>query len=215
MADQLLRITAWLAILVAGVVIVGSLLNHFALDDAVPDLDAGQEDSFNNWVSVVATFSAGLAAALHALFFSERQRWFAALAAIFAFLSLDDLTKLHERLGANIGIDHIETVIFAPVFGAAFLIAWALAREVPARVGRFLRGGLILLVAAVVVDLGASYTADLQEEGTDWPQATRIAVEEGFEVAGWIVVSAALITLLCVTLTDTGRSSRRDVHTRR
>lgn len=224
-ADRLFGATVGLAIVAAGVVTLGGIVNHLAFDDRILDLDPGLEISLNNWITVVASFSAALAAALHAFIVPARRHWFVVLTAIFALLSLDDLAQIHERVAENLDgrlgplpdivADHAETVIFAPVFAAAFLIGWALAREISARAGRFLRLGLMLLLASVVIDLGSTITTELEDEGTAWPQATRIAVEEGLEVSGWIFVSATLTILVCLALFDAGRSSRLDRAARR
>ena len=198
----------WLAIAAGVVVTVGGIGNHFALDDAIPDLDAGDEGSLNNWLSVVLSFTAGLAAVLHSVILPPHRLPFALAGAIFVFLSLDDLLTLHERVATNVDIEHIETVIFAPVYGLGLIFAWGLARDVPARCGRMLRAGLVLLVAAIVVDFGASFTADLRDEGTEWPHFTRIAIEEGFEVSGWTLVSTALVVVLCLALLPSGSATR-------
>ncbi len=207
-----------MAIVAACGVTIGGVINALALDDAIPDLDAGIEGSVNNWLTVVGSAIAAFAAAGHAYVVPARRRWFIALAAIFAFLSLDDLTQIHERTASNLQgrldflpgaiADHIEIVIFAPIFALALVLAWAVAREVPARPGRLLQAGLILLVAAVVVDLGATATEELKQDGTEWPHETRIAFEEGLEVSGWIIVSGALTSLAFVALLEARPSAR-------
>ena len=208
---RLLHAAVWLAVGAATVVTLGDIVNHFVLDEAIPDLNAGDEGSLNNWLSVVLSFAAGLAAALHALILPRNRLFFAVVGAIFVFLSLDDLLTLHERVATNIAIEHIETAIFAPVYAAGLILAWLLSQDISAQSGRMLRAGLVLLVAAVVVDFGASFTADLRDEGTEWPHFTRIAVEEGLEVAGWTFVSAALVVTLCLALLASERPARPTV----
>jgi hypothetical protein len=202
-AHQLLQITAALAVAGASFILIGGLVDYFLFDERVEDLNPKLEGNLLTWLSVVAVFCGALAAALHALILPRRRRQFAALAAILAFLSLDDMVQLHERVADKLEplfFEHIESLVFLPVFAAVFLIVWALAREVPARVGQFLRLAMMLLVAAVVVDLGSSLTTNLEEEGTAWPHAVRIAIEEALELSGWILVSATLITLVCLEL---------------
>lgn len=200
-AERLLRVAAGLAIVAATGVTFGSIANHFLLDDAISDLNPELEGNLLTWVAVVASFAGALAAALHALILPVRRRWFFVLAATLGFFSLDDGIRLHERVGDNIGLfDNVETLIFAPLYAVAFLIIWAYAREVFTRAGILLRLGLMLLLAAVVVDLGSALTSNLEEQGTAWPRAIQLAVEEGLEVSGWILVSATLTTLLCVAL---------------
>jgi hypothetical protein len=206
-ADQLLRISGALAIAGAGFLLVGGLVDYFLFDERIEDLNPKLEGNLLTWLSVVAVFGGAFAAALHALILPGRRGQFAALAAIFAFLSLDDMVQIHERVASKLEplfFEHIESVIFLPLFVAAFLIVWRLAREVPARAGQFLRVAMLLLVAAVVVDLFATVTMNLEEEGTPWPHAVRIAIEEALELSGWILVSGTLTTVLCVGLLEYG-----------
>lgn len=212
-AQRLLRLAAGLAIVAATVATFGSIANHYLLADAISDLNPELEGNLLTWVTVVATFTGALAAAVHAITFSARRRRFFALAATLGFLSLDDGIRLHERVGDAIGLfENVETVIFTPLYAVAFLIIWAYAREVFTRAGILLRLGLMLLLAAVVVDLGSAVTSALEEHGTAWPHAIQLAVEEGLEVSGWILVSATLMTLLCVALVSPAGApaSRRD-----
>ncbi len=190
---QVLRMVAVLAFSAGALITVASLLNHFAFDDSVRDFDAGQETSFNNWLTVVASFAAGLGALLLALVTPDRRRMLITVAVIFAVISLDDMITLHERVGDNIGIQHIETAIFAPLYAFALFLTWRLADYFEPRIGRLLRTALILLAAAIVIDLGSTVTTDLAKEGTGWPQPTRIAFEEGFEVAGWVLLGGVLL----------------------
>lgn len=198
------------ALVLAAIVTLGSLFNYFALDEATKDLDAGSEASFNNWITVAAAFAAAVASGLHAIAFKRRRGAFVALTAMLAFLSLDDSLLLHERLGGKIGVDHIETVIFAPLYFAVLLIVLGLARETFPRAAKHLRLGVSLLVAAVVIDLGSSITQNLQEDGTVWPQVTRIAIEEGFEVAGWVALSTSLLIMVSVALIEAGAGAAPD-----
>jgi hypothetical protein len=53
----------------------------------------------------------------------------------------DNLERRLDALPSLIS-DHIEILLFAPLFGLGLLFGWALAREVPAWVGLFMRVGL-------------------------------------------------------------------------
>lgn len=65
--DQLLRLTAALAVAGATFVMVGGLINYFLLDEAIEDLNPKLEENLLTWFSTVAVFSGALAATLHAL----------------------------------------------------------------------------------------------------------------------------------------------------
>jgi hypothetical protein len=196
-----------LAIAGAGFALVGGLVDYFLFDERIEDLNPKLEDNLLTWLSVVTVFAGALAAALHALILPRRRGSFAALAAIFAFLSLDDMVQIHERVGDRLeprSFENNESVLYLPVFAAAILIVLALARDAPARAGQFLRLAMMLLVAAVMVDFGTTVTRNLEEEGTPWPHAVRIAIEEALELSGWVLVSGTLTTLLCVELLEYG-----------
>lgn len=203
--DRLLPILPLLAVALAGAVMLGTMFNYLVLDGALDDLNAGLERSLNNWITVVATFSGALAAFVLACVASAQRRlMLGLLTGMLAFLSLDDLLGIHERVGGRIGIDHVETLIFAPVYALALTIMVLLAAEGPARVARYLRAGAGLLVAAVVIDLFSSVTRDLQ---ASWPQQLRIAAEEACEVAGWVLVAGSLLVLSWLALLKIGRTS--------
>ena len=149
---------------------------------------------------------------MHALILPGHKARYAVFAAILAFLSLDDMILIHERVASELKrplFEHVEIVIFLPVFAVAFLIVWAVAREVSARAGRLLRFGMLLLVVAVLVDVGKRLTTDFEEEGTAWPQTLRVVIEEALEFSGWILVSATLTSVLCLALLNAGRSSEK------
>jgi len=119
----------------------------------------------------------------------------------FAYLSLDDMLRLHERLGDAIGIDNIETLIFAPLYAMVLMLLWGLARELGPPFDGRLKIGVAILVGAVAVDSASALTRDLEDGG---PQAIRIAVEEGFEIAGWTLIAASLLVVLGRALITTG-----------
>ncbi|MGH2952429.1 MAG: hypothetical protein ACRDK9_00205 [Solirubrobacterales bacterium] len=206
--DRLLRITVWLAFVGAGAVVVGSIVNHYVFDDDVFGLNAALEISFNNWLTVVATFAAALVAALHALIIPARRAWFWILAATLTFLSMDDLVRLHERIGDRIGIDNIEVAVFAPAYVFVFLTVWVLSREAAPRAAQVMRLGLALLAVAVAVDLGTALTPDPGAGEAASLAPVRVAVEEGLEVAGWIMVGGGMVAMVCLRLLAFGSRAR-------
>jgi hypothetical protein len=174
------------------------------------DLNPSGEGNIFAWASTVAAFGAALAAALHALVFRARRRLFAALAAICAFLSLDDMATVHERLGAKVfdqwlGLPdylsgQLEITLYAPLFASALVILWTLSREEPRRIAATLVAGVALLVFAVACEFVGVGTRRLADEGVTWVNEVRIAVEEAAELSGWILVATALAAVLLVSL---------------
>jgi len=79
-------------------------------------------------------------------------------------------------------------------------LVWLVARDVSSRPARFLKVGLALLFAAVMVDLGTPLTEGIELDGVGWPQAIRLTLEEALEVCGWVLVSGTMTALLCLAL---------------
>jgi hypothetical protein len=173
-------------------------------------LDPGGEGNIFAWASTVATFAAAYASVLLAFALPDRWFRFTALALSFAFLSLDDMTEMHERLGEKVfdeGLDlpatvaeQLEVLLYAPVFAVALWITWTLARESRPQVSRVLVVGMSLLALAVVTELSGIITRKLEEHGVPRVNGVRVGIEETAELAGWILVATALTALACAAL---------------
>lgn len=127
-----------------------------------------------------------------------------ALSAILAFFSLDDVVAFHEKLG-DVGADALDdrirvrivwVAIFLPLLGAAFLGLVALSRQASAPGRRALRLGLALLVLAIMLEASAVAYTRSDHPADDSVYATEVAIEEAVELAGWILIAAALAALL-------------------
>lgn len=210
-------LTVGLGIAVAGglVVVVAHAINALVLDDRFFELSARSEGNFFTWASTSAAFGAALAAALHASVIERhRLRWMV-VAVAFAYCSLDDFVRVHERLGQALFTDslgmskelasRLEILTFAPLLAAGFLAAWSLSRVQPSRVGTLLRYGLITLAVALAFELVAGSTRVLLDGPLAWIDEVRVGSEEGLELAGWTIVATALSAALCVRLVGVDR----------
>ena len=187
----------------------------YLLDGGLRDFDATAEANLLTWLAVVAAAAGALAAGLHALLLSERRGLMAAVAAGLAYLSLDDATLLHERLGDRLAGaldagDSITSILqllaVAPILAAVLAGALLVARDAFPEARRALLAGLACLVAAVLVEQFAGpVTEHVAERGTGWPDELRIAIEEGAELAGVILLAAGLLALLCIRLIAAAR----------
>ena len=206
----LVRVGLRLAIVAVIVQTGAHLVNELLLDDRVQGLDADLEGNAFTWASSVATFAVAFVASLHAAAFELRRREFAVLATIALWFSLDDVAIIHERLALKLGEDilglpdyaavRLWLVLYLPLLLLAGLVLWRLAQELRPPASRALRLGLGLLVASIPVEIVGLVSRRLAEDGTDVPENFRVAVEEGLELAGWIVVAAALTATLCSAL---------------
>jgi hypothetical protein len=210
LGERLLRIGVRLAVFAVAVQTVAHLSNEFLFEDRVEGLDADIEGNVFTWASSVATFTVGVAAFLHALAFSTRRREFGALAALGIWFSLDDAIQVHERVALNLGEDvlgiadfvavRLWLVLYAPLLLLAGFLLWNVVQLLWEPAGRTVRFGLFLLVASIPVEIAGAGTRWLDEEGTSVPEDLRIALEEGVELGGWILVAAGLLTAVVIAL---------------
>jgi len=215
-SDRLVRTGVVLAVAGAAAQTLIHLVNLFLLGDRYYHLDVSAEQTAFSWASTVATFAAACAALLLAARPDlPHRRLMLLLGASLAYLSLDDFVELHERLGNWVGDElglpeavgpRIWVLVYLPVLvAAALLLVWA-ARMSPPRPQRYQFVGLGLLVAAVLSEGLGVFTKLLEEHGIETPHRLRAGLEEGLELAGWIVIAAALTAVLYAPLSDTDPS---------
>ncbi|HET7856497.1 MAG TPA: hypothetical protein VFL41_08575 [Gaiellaceae bacterium] len=209
----LVRFGIGLAVVAVAVQTAAHLGNEFLLDDRVQGLDADVEGNAFTWASSVATFTVGLMAALHAAAFETRRRELTVLAAIVVWFSLDDVAIIHERAALELGEDvlglpdyaavRLWLLIYLPLLLVAGLLLLRISLEASAPADRALRIGFAVLVAAIPLEVVGLATRKLADDGTDAPEVLRIALEEGLELGGWIMLAAGLTALLCSALMST------------
>ncbi len=200
------RLPGWLlsvglALAIAGVAVqtTGHLLQAFAfpsLDELNADRDANNPFA---WASSVTIFGAALATFV---LYGLSRRWTLLLLAVaLMFFSLDDIVAFHERLAlrSETALDLWEysrravwVVLFLPLLAYVSIVLVAIARRADARTRRFIYVGLGLLIFAVGVEASSAVTHHWGYKGESTYDAYEVAVEEGAELAGWILVAAAL-----------------------
>ena len=195
---RLLALGIWLAVL--GGVVQGVV--HLATyNRAVDLLNADDEGTVWSWASSGTTFAAAVAALVLLAVRPSATVPLAVLAATFFFLSMDDAITLHERIvhsrveslgPIDDGARVVWPLLYLPVLAAAFVLAWTLAQVVPQRVGRLLRIGLVLLVAAIAIEIAAAGLVEAGYESDSFVHNVEVAVEEGLELSGWMLVATAL-----------------------
>ena len=225
-ADRVLR--AGVVLAVVGVAGQSSLhlVNLFLLDDRYFHRDVSNEKTAFTWANAVTIFAAACAALLLAARPGAHRARYALLGAFLAYLSLDEFVEIHEPIGEwaedalglpeAVGV-RIWLVVYFPVLAAAaLLLVWS-ALYAPPRIGRYQLLGIGLLVAAVFTEGVGILTNLLEDHGLESPHRVRAAVEEGFELAGWILVAAALAAAFYAPeLNGSGRSlGLRNLYPRR
>jgi hypothetical protein len=204
--ERLFEIGLWLA--VAGAVLQGlaHLVNVFAFDGDSWNLDAEADNNAWAWASSVATFTCAFILVVLATLRRgpTRHLWF--LALVLAFFSVDDLVKVHEQVGTRFRDDVLGLptgwgrlawpAIFFPLLAGVFLLLWRLSREAMPRAGRWIRAGLGMLVAAVLLELASAPWYISGRSAHSVPGTLEVVVEEGLELAAWIAIATALTVVL-------------------
>jgi hypothetical protein len=130
---------------------------------------------------------------------TDRRHW-AALAALFCYMSLDEAAELHERLGGLVGgsgVFYFDWVIPASVvvavIGAAY---WRFVWRLPARLRRsVITAGALYVTGALLLELPLGYWTE--RAGPDnLTYALIDACEEGLELAGASLFAVALWSYL-------------------
>jgi hypothetical protein len=211
-ADRILLWGPRLALVAAAISLAATVRPDGLLDW---DLDPSGEGNAFAWASTVATFAAAFASLLLALAVPAQQWRFALLSVCFAYLSLDDMTMMHERLGARLWQEtlnlpenvagQLELLLYAPLFVAAIWIVWSLHRTIPSEYRVVLISGVALLGAAVACEFIGIVTRRIAENGTRFVNTGRVGVEEAAELAGWVLVAVALTALACEALASSPR----------
>jgi hypothetical protein len=180
----------------------------YALDRRVDLFDLDNEGGVATWAGSVAIFSTGFVVLLLALVESSRRLRLLALAAALTFFSLDDAVALHERLGLgttralDVSPMYVRVAwpaLYLPLLVAVAALILQLARTSTGLVRRLLVVGLAALVGAVALEiagLALDVIPDLKE--TAWLSTVHIVLEEGAELAGWILLTTGLAVRLLV-----------------
>lgn len=198
MERRIVSTACWIA--VAAVILQSATqLTNFAIEADVDALNADEEHNAFAWASSVSTFAAAFFLFVPAVAAGTLDRLTVALSASIAFLSLDDALSLHERL-AERSVDVLDLefslqrvvwpVVYLPLLALVFVILLRMAHQHSGWTGTALKAGLLLLAAAILAELTSALYVDDGEDS--WPNTLEVTLEEGLELAGWILIAGAL-----------------------
>ena len=205
---RLARATVAVAVAATVVQSLTTAVSLFALDGSAESLDATIEGGLWTWAAagsalVAAVAAAALAAALKVGPSRGRRLWL--LAGVLAFFSLDDWLVLHEEvgewfrdeLGAPEYVGGLWVLAYPPLLLVACWGLWRTAAEASPSLRRLLLASLVLLAAAVIVEfLGVGTKAIEESTGNAVAHDLRAIVEEGAELAAWVLAAGALLGAL-------------------
>jgi hypothetical protein len=217
LTERILGIGVVLAIAGAAVQTASQLLNYFVFDFEVWNLNVDADNNAFAWASSVAQFAAAFCCALLVLAGWWSARRLLALTLILAFFSLDDVARYHEDLAFSFREDVLGVqlaygriiwpIMFFPLLAGAFVLLWRFSEQAEARPARFVRIGLVLLVAAIFAEAASTvFHVGDDPEGT-LQDILQVALEESLELVAWVLIAAAAAATLCSTLVERGRAT--------
>jgi len=175
------------ALACVGVLIEGAaqLANDLLFDRRYWHLNADVDGNAFTWASALATAAVGAFAISLGRARPERRRVLFAVGAIVTFFAVDDVTGWHEVAG-------IWFPVYMPLFAFVFLVLWSLRDEFE-RAGAYVRTGLLLLGVALAGEVGAAgFVPGVNRTEHGVLYTLEVGIEEGAELAGWILVAAGL-----------------------
>ena len=197
LSERLLTWGAYTAVAVTVFQTIGHLYDWLAQNLDIILLNADHDHSIYPWIPTTAIFMGALA-----LFLKQQirpvtgfRRW---LPLILAYLSLDEMVALHERLVKvlnAIGVDSsyarvVWPALYLPLMAATAIALWRMARGMAPRAGRFIQVGLVMLAIAVVLEIFSVVLVDDYENAYQ----VEVIVEQNLELAGWTLIGAALLS---------------------
>jgi hypothetical protein len=206
-ARRVVRVGAALAV----IAVLGQTAVHLANRAWIgtSGLDADVDGNVLTWISAEVVFAAALALALMGILFREHRLQTLLLAGVLAVFVVDDLVALHERVSlkvvALLGVDgDLARLAWPFLYGPLLLFVLVALWQIGGRGSRSaavsVRLGLVLLVAAVVIEaLWTTWHLTVGRIG-DWPDTLEVAVEEGIELGAWTLIASGLVAFLATRL---------------
>jgi hypothetical protein len=205
-ADQQVErvVVVWGCRLVVAAVIfqtVCHLVGFLAFDSRYGSLDANADLAPFAFASASATLFCGACALLLAATWPRRAVPLALLAAGLAYLSVDDMFAIHERISTRLDLDlfgiddmgrALWPVVYLPLIGACFLMLRFVGSTLRPAPRRLLRLGLALLVVAIALEMFTLLLVNIGIATGNLAYECEVAVEEGAELAGWMLIGVAL-----------------------
>ena len=198
--DRLLTFGLRFAVVAAVVQTAVHLLNAISLDKRA--LNVNYEDTPFAWASTVAAFSVAFVAIVHAVALPRDRLAYVVVAAVAAFVSLDDMVAIHEDIGTAaadaLGLAQsydsvLWPLVYFPLLGLGVVILFRHARRAPERPRHFVYAALVLLAFALAAEVVSGPWTGGEEE---WPHVIEGGFEEAAELAAWILAAAALTAMM-------------------
>ncbi len=159
------------ALMVVGNVVTFLLSRLFHLEP-ISLFRLSDEANIPTWWSSMQLLMIAQVLGVMAYYLVDRRNWRTwglwLAVAVFAFLSMDELAVIHERIGHAWGPRALRTGMWVPILTPVFVMVvvlvgraiWPILRPYPAVMKRLAAGIILLLVSAVGIELIANFFED-------------------------------------------------------
>ena len=163
----------------------------------LPGTDANADGNVWSWASSVATFTAAFVVLLLALTDVRVRARLVLLAGVLAYFSLDDVVALHERVDDLVTRSAVPgllyhalwELVYLPLLAFVLVVLSSIAGHIEPASRRYVRLGLLLLVAAVMAEL---LWFELGGRNETTAGVFEVGFEEALELGGWMLVAVGL-----------------------
>jgi hypothetical protein len=163
------------------------LIDFGVYDLRIRALDSEDRWSYSHVIAAIAYAAGAVLCATGARRAVRRRPAWATASALFAFLLVDNVGRLHEHVAPW-------ALLYAPVLLALFVSLVAIARGTP--VASLVYTALGLLFASLAIHaLGPSVVGLAGWGPNAWGYQIKVALKEGSELAGWVLLVPALARL--------------------
>jgi hypothetical protein len=188
---------------IAAIVLVLEIATHLvdfgAWNLRVRLLDSAYEWSSSHILASVAIAAGAVICGLGALAADRRRRTWVVASALFGVLLIDNVTRLHD------GIPHWQ-VLYVPLLAALCIATVRVALGTDAL--PLVLAGIALLCGSFAIHTLGPHVVHLLGWGVaSWGYQVKVALKEGTELAGWVLLVSALLRC-AVAAPDRARSAR-------
>jgi hypothetical protein len=163
------------------------LVDFGVFDLRISVINSNFEWSYSHVLATVAFGVGAVACAWGAVRREERRAARTLACALFAFLCIDGVTRIHEHVPAW-------PAIYAPILIALSASLVAIARATDR--ANVVYAGLALLFGSLVIHVvGPEVVRTLGWQQDSWAYQIKVALKEGTELAGWVVLVPAVVEL--------------------
>ena len=179
---------------------VGHVIDFVVFDLRIDALNVNQEYGTTAWAGTALTAVVAFLIAEILIVSRRRSVPLALLAGAIAFLSLDDMISLHERVvyfdPEGNSLRYLNRVVWPTVYAPLLLFTfgglWLLAASFEPEARRRLRAGLGLLGFALFLELVGAGILLLGSTRSEAPYNLEVLVEEAAELGAWGLIAIAL-----------------------